>query len=118
KGAIAMFRVDFARHAGDAAFERLVARLTGLSPEFAAWWPLREVAEPLAGSKHLDHPAAGRMTFEYSSFAVGDHPDMKLIVFTPLEADGTARKLAHLLAGSAKPAAGAGGYPELDDLPS
>jgi transcriptional regulator with XRE-family HTH domain len=97
KSAIAMFRGDYARYAGDADFERLVARLTRLSPEFAAWWPLREVAEPLAGRKRLEHAAAGRMEFEYSSFNVGDQPDMKLIVFTPLEEDGTARKLARLL---------------------
>jgi transcriptional regulator with XRE-family HTH domain len=101
KSAIAMFRGDCARYAGDADFERLAAHLTRLSPEFAAWWPLREVAEPLAGRKRLDHPAAGRMEFEYSSFSVGDQPDMKLIVFTPLVQDGTARKLARLLARSA-----------------
>ena len=98
KSAIATFRSDFARYAGDAGFERLMALLARVSPEFAAWWPLREVAEPLAGRKRLNHPAAGRMEFEYSSFSIGDQPDMKLIVFTPLEEDGTARKLARLLA--------------------
>ena len=96
KNAIAMFRADYARFAGDPDFERLVARLARLSPEFERWWPQREVTEPLAG-KRLDHPAAGRMAFEYSSFGVGDPPDMKLIVFTPLEVDGTAGKLAELL---------------------
>ena len=35
--------------------------------------------------KRIDHPTAGRMLFEYSSLGVGDPPDMKLIVFTPLE---------------------------------
>jgi transcriptional regulator with XRE-family HTH domain len=98
KSAIAMFRGDYARYAGDADFERLVARLTRLSPEFAVWWLRREVAEPLSGRKRLDHPRVGLMEFEYSSFSVGDQPDMKLIVFTPLEIDGTDRKLARLLA--------------------
>ncbi len=94
---LAMFRADCARYAGDPDFERLVARLTRLSPEFAQWWPQREVARPLAGEKRIDHPIAGRMLFEYSSFGVGDPPDLKLIVFTPLEAEGTARKLDRLL---------------------
>jgi transcriptional regulator with XRE-family HTH domain len=98
RSAIAMFRGDYARYAGDPDFERLVARLIRLSPEFAAWWPRREVAEPLAGRKRLDHPRVGRMEFEYSSFSVGDRPDMKLIVFTPIAEDGTDRKLARLLA--------------------
>jgi hypothetical protein len=44
-----------------------------------------------------DHPTAGRMLFEYSSFGVGDPPDMKLIVFTPLDDEGTVQKLDRLL---------------------
>jgi transcriptional regulator with XRE-family HTH domain len=97
RASLAMFRADCARYAGEPDFERLVARLTRLSPEFAQWWPQREVARPLAGQKRIDHPSAGRMLFEYSSFGVGDPPDMKLIVFTPLEDEGTARKLDRLL---------------------
>jgi transcriptional regulator with XRE-family HTH domain len=95
RASLAMFRADCARFAGDPDFERLVARLTRLSPEFARWWSQREVARPLAGQKRIDHPTAGRMLFEYSSLGVGDPPDMKLIVFTPLE--DTARKLDCLL---------------------
>jgi MmyB-like transcription regulator ligand binding domain len=97
RASLAMFRADCARYAGDPDFERLVARLTRLSPEFAQWWPEREVARPLAGQKRIDHPIAGQMLFEYSSLGVGDPPDMKLIVFTPLEEEGTAQKLARLL---------------------
>jgi MmyB-like transcription regulator ligand binding domain len=97
RSSLAMFRADCARYAGDPDFERLVARLTRLSPEFARWWPRREVARPLAGQKRIDHRTAGRMLFEYSSLGVGDPPDMKLIVFTPLEDEGTIRKLERLL---------------------
>jgi MmyB-like transcription regulator ligand binding domain len=86
-----------ARYAGDPDFERLVARLTRLSPEFARWWPQREVARPLAGQKRIDHSIVGRMLFEYSSLGIGDPPDIKLIVFTPLEEEGTVRKLERLL---------------------
>jgi hypothetical protein len=37
------------------------------------------------------------MVFEYSSFALTDRPDMKLIVYTPLEEEGTVAKLDGLL---------------------
>ena len=96
RASLAMFRADCARYAGDPDFERLVASLMRLSPEFAQWWPQREVARPLAGRKRIDHPIVGRMLFEYSSFGVGDPPDMKLIVFTPLEDEDTIRKLERL----------------------
>lgn len=101
KNAIAMFRADCARYVGDASFGRLVDRLNRLSPEFSRWWPKHDVVEPLAGRKRLNHPAAGAMSFEYSSFGVGAEPEMKLIVFTPLKEDGTAHKLAALLQKSA-----------------
>ena len=45
------------------------------------------------------HPKAGRMTFEFTSFAVTDQVDMKLIVYTPLAADRTIEKLDALLTG-------------------
>ena len=54
---------------------------------------------PLAGHKRIDHPVVGRMLFEYSSFGVGEPADMRLIVFTPLEEEGTTRKLDRLLRG-------------------
>jgi hypothetical protein len=37
------------------------------------------------------------MTFEYTSLAVAEQPDMKLVVFTPLAEDETAKKLDRLL---------------------
>jgi hypothetical protein len=39
------------------------------------------------------------MVFEYTSFAVTDHPDMKLVVYTPLEEAQSVRKLETLLHG-------------------
>jgi transcriptional regulator with XRE-family HTH domain len=97
RASLAMFRADYAHYAGEPDFERLVAELTRLSPEFAQWWPQREVAHPLAGKKRIDHPIAGRMHFEYSKFVAGDSPDMKLIVFTPVDDEGTVEKLERLL---------------------
>lgn len=103
RASLAMFRADCARHAGDPDFERLVGRLTGLSPEFAAWWPRCELARPLTGEKRIDHPAVGRMVFEHSSYGVDDPPDVKLVVFTPLADEGTSRKLDRLLRGRIPP---------------
>jgi hypothetical protein len=37
------------------------------------------------------------MNFEYTALAVIDRPDMKLVVYTPLDEDGTSEKLRVLL---------------------
>ena len=94
---LAMFRADSARYAGDPDFERLIATLMRASPEFRAWWPRQDVLQPLAGHKRLRDPEGGLMTFEYTALAVMDRPDMKLVVYTPLDEDGTSGRLKELL---------------------
>lgn len=94
---LAMFRADSARYAGDPDFQRLIATLTEASPEFRNWWPQHDVQRPFAGHKRIRHPLAGRMTFEYTSLAVSDQQDMKLIVYTPLDEDRTITKLQGLM---------------------
>jgi transcriptional regulator with XRE-family HTH domain len=97
--ALAMFRADSARYAGDPDFERLIGALSRISPEFRELWPRQDVLRSLSSHKRIKHPVAGRMMFEYISFAVTDHGDMKLIVYTPLDTDQTAEKLDSLLSG-------------------
>jgi transcriptional regulator with XRE-family HTH domain len=97
QASLAMFRADCARYAGNPDFERLVATLNRISPEFRRWWPRHEVMRPLSGHKRIQHPSCGQMTFEYMSFAVSDQVDMKLVVYTPLGPDGTSDKLDALL---------------------
>jgi transcriptional regulator with XRE-family HTH domain len=95
--ALAMFRADSARYAGDPDFARLIEGLRRKSPEFRKWWPKHEVLRQLSSVKRIRHPLAGRMGFEHTSFAVTDHADMKLVVYTPLEEDRTAERLETLL---------------------
>ncbi|NQE49545.1 helix-turn-helix transcriptional regulator [Herbaspirillum rubrisubalbicans] len=94
---LAMFRADSARYAGDPDFQRLIATLMKASPEFRNWWPQHDVLRPFAGHKRIKHPVAGRMNFEYTSLAVSEQQDMKLIVYTPLDEDRTATKLQGLI---------------------
>ena len=81
----------------NAEFERLIATLMRSSPEFRKWWPKHDVLRRLSSQKRIQHKTAGRMVFEYTSFAVTDHPDMKLVVYTPLEEAQSVRKLETLL---------------------
>jgi transcriptional regulator with XRE-family HTH domain len=95
---LAMFRADSARFAGDPDFERLIALLHAQSSEFRTWWPRHEVISPLSGIKRINYPLKGRMSFEHTGLTLSNQPDMKLVVYTPLDADDTNRKLAELLA--------------------
>jgi transcriptional regulator with XRE-family HTH domain len=97
RAALAMFRADSARYVGNPEFDRLIALVTRSSREFRQWWSKREVLPPLTGHKRIQHPSGGRMVFEYTSLAVADHADMKLVVYTPLEEDQTVAKLKLLL---------------------
>jgi transcriptional regulator with XRE-family HTH domain len=97
--ALAMFRADSARYLGDPDFERLIATLRRSSAEFRQWWRDQEVLLPVTGHKRIQHPRAGRMAFEFTTLLVADQPDMKLVVYTPLDADGSTRRLQALLRG-------------------
>ena len=99
--ALAMFRADSARYAGDTDFERLINHLMSVSGEFRQLWSRQDVLRSLSSHKRIKHPLAGRMTFEYTSFEVTGQAGMKLVVYTPLDSDCTVEKLGALLDGSA-----------------
>jgi transcriptional regulator with XRE-family HTH domain len=111
---MAMFRADSARYAGDPDFERLIASLMKTSREFREWWPRHEVLRRLSSQKRIQHQTAGRMVFEHTSFAVTDHPDMKLVVYTPLEEARSIEKLEALLHDAAP---GGNGHAAVDGRP-
>jgi hypothetical protein len=84
-------------------FERLVATLKKTSPEFGQWWQRHEVLRPLTGHKRIRHPEQGLMAFEHTSLTVSEQSDMRLVVYTPVDIDGTVEKLEALL-GRPRPA--------------
>lgn len=102
---LATFRAESARYAGDPDFERLIGLLHDASAEFRLWWPRHDVLPPVPGVKRIEHPVAGRMEFEYTSFTVTGSPEMSLVVYTPLAASNSIARLAALLGHSDGPAA-------------
>jgi transcriptional regulator with XRE-family HTH domain len=97
RAALATFRAGSAKYVGDPDFERLIALMMRLSPEFREWWPQRDVVNRLSGVKHLRHPAAGPMAFEHMSLSIDDGSDMRLVVYTPLAEQNSIAKLEKLL---------------------
>jgi transcriptional regulator with XRE-family HTH domain len=83
---LARFRLDYGRHAGDAHFLQLVERLNAVSPEFARWWPRFDVRPQVEGRKHYNHTVAGSIVAEHFTFSITDNPEMRITVFSPVDA--------------------------------
>lgn len=96
RGTLALFRASTDRYVQEPWFKDLVAELQQKSPEFRAWWPQHDVQSAHAGLKELNHPFAGLLTLQTSTFQVVDAPDLRMIIFTAVEAE-TARKMAQML---------------------
>jgi transcriptional regulator with XRE-family HTH domain len=80
---VGAFRVDAARAGAAAAVQPLVDELCRLSPEFKAMWNDNEVRSHGEAVKHIRHPVAGPIAFEYSAFAVDGRPDLAMVVYNP-----------------------------------
>jgi len=95
---VAKFRADSARNLGDPSFEELEQSLRRASPEFCKAWKRHEVAGGGEGRKVIDHPVAGRLVFEHAVLNPQQHPEQRLILYSPVPEEGTPAKLAALLA--------------------
>ena len=83
---VGAFRADAARAGAAAEVAALVDELCRLSPEFEAMWRDNDVRGYAGGVKHLRHPIAGLIAFEYSAFAVDGRPDLRMVVYSPATA--------------------------------
>jgi transcriptional regulator with XRE-family HTH domain len=103
---LSKFRVDYSQCAGDPSFEELIAELTVRCPIFGRLWnsPSPEVtgrSEAVA-----EHPQAGGMTFEHSSYVPEGSPSLRLVIFVPHDEASAARVTAlHDASARVQPAA-------------
>ncbi len=93
--AVATFRLELSRWGGEQA-RATVERLRSDCADFARLWDDRDVGTLGQGTKHLQHPEAGRLALWYSSYAVDDAPGLGLVVYTP-ETDADADRVRRLL---------------------
>jgi transcriptional regulator with XRE-family HTH domain len=99
---VAVFRADAARAGASRNAQALVDELSRLSPEFAAMWRDNDVRTYGEGTKHIRHPQAGLMAFEYSAFSVDGRPDLSMVVYNPATA-ADAERVRSLLRPTAGP---------------
>jgi hypothetical protein len=76
---VASFRADVARAGAPRNVQSLVDELCATSAEFAAMWRDHDVQGHGDGVKVLHHPIAGKLSMEFSAFAVDGRPDLNLV---------------------------------------
>ena len=97
---VAAFRGGVARAGPSPAVDALVTELSAASPEFARWWrDDRGVAADAAGTKRLDHPAAGPLSLSYAGLTPQSVEGLTVTVFVP-STDADRRAVEHLTAAS------------------
>ena len=80
---VASFRADVARAGAASDVRSLVDELCATSPEFAAMWRDNDVQAHGDGLKVLHHPVAGKLSLEFSGFAVDGRPDLTMVIYNP-----------------------------------
>jgi transcriptional regulator with XRE-family HTH domain len=93
---VASFRADVARAGAARNVQSLVDELCATSPEFAAMWRDNDVQGHGDGLKVLHHPVAGKLSLEFSGFAVDGRPDLTLVIYNPATPED-AEKICALL---------------------
>jgi transcriptional regulator with XRE-family HTH domain len=88
---VGAFRASALRAGAARDIEALVDELSRLYPEFAAFWHDHDVRSYGEGTKHLNHPVAGLLALEYSSFAVDGRPDLDLVIYNPTTPEDAAK---------------------------
>ena len=97
---VAAFRADSVRAGATRKVEAMVDELRRLSPEFGAIWAENDVRSTYGEVvKSLQHPLAGLLTLEYSTFAVDGRPDLDMVVYNPATPED-AERIRALIASS------------------
>jgi transcriptional regulator with XRE-family HTH domain len=97
QGLLAQFRASTARYIGEPWREALVAELQLVSPQFCAWWPRHDIQATHTEKKELNHSLVGRLVLQPTTVQITDAPDLRMVIYTPLEEANTVQKLAQLV---------------------
>jgi hypothetical protein len=90
--AVAQFRAATAGFVGWTRWSAFVADLARESAPFAERWEHHELATAFPREKLVRHPALGELSFLYTSVAPDAEPsDVRLIVYTPVDAETASR---------------------------
>ncbi|MFC4560511.1 helix-turn-helix transcriptional regulator [Nocardiopsis mangrovi] len=93
---VGQFRADAARYPDDPEFGRLASDMCAASPDFAAIWAELPVGGATHGTKAVELPGLGALTFEYTSLPLPELPGHRVLLHTPVPGTGTEERMAGL----------------------
>ena len=86
---LAQFRAEVGHRLNEPRYAELVDQIRAASTQFDDWWPRHDVAYFESRQRHFDHPTEGRLTFDHHKLLPADHPDLRIIVYTPANPPNT-----------------------------
>ena len=92
----AQFRAGYAEHVAEPAWKAHLRRLRTASPEFVDLWDRHEVSAATVKTKKIRNPYVGRVNFDVMSSWLNPRPGVRLLVYTPSDAE-TARRMEKLV---------------------
>src|SRR5438105_12952949 len=86
---LARFRSSTHHFIGETWLAELVHDLQQVSPAFRQWRSQHDVQGSQTEHKHLIHPIVGPLALQAQTFQVVDHPDLRMVVYTPVPESDT-----------------------------
>lgn len=94
---LAEFRAEVGPHLGEPEVAALVDALREASPEFRDGWTSHELSGFASRERLFFAPSVGELRLEHHRLVPSDHPELHLVVYTPVDDGETPERLARLL---------------------
>jgi transcriptional regulator with XRE-family HTH domain len=103
---LAEFRAEVGPRRGDPAVAGLIERLLDASDVFRAGWKRHDIQRFSSRERLFHHPRVGDLRLEHHRLAPSDHPDLHLVIYTPVDDGTTPDRLRSLVTARAAEARG------------
>jgi transcriptional regulator with XRE-family HTH domain len=82
---VAQYRAAMAEHVAEPAWKSLIARLRGVSREFAEVWDRHDVQAPESLVKRMRHPVVGLLKLDYTYLWLDRRLGTRIVAYTPAD---------------------------------
>lgn len=89
---LAQFRAEAGLQLGEPAVAALVRRLEATSAAFRTGWSDHDISGFTSRDRLFNHPSTGDLLLEHHQLTPTDHPDLQVVIYTPVE-DGRTPQL-------------------------